>query len=964
MSPPTPTVPLDQAETPVEPSSRPHAFLAPGARIGRYLVVEKIGEGGAGAVYSAFDAKLDRKVALKLLQKGAAGPMSTVNPLWPKLVQEARMLAKLSDPEVVTVFDVGEHDGVAYLAMEHVEGGDLADWIARHRGAEAPQPLPLRTALTLMRQAGEGLACAHRAGLVHGDFKPGNVLIDAKGRAKVSDFGIARLRAGGQAHASDLETSPGFEATGGSSGSGEQPQSRTLESGAGPGWIGTPAFMAPEQFDGVAPTEATDAYAFCTALFQSVYGVLPWSAKTMLELSMLKSQHPPTRPAGVSVPRWLDALLDRGLAADPEERVSTMDALLTALDRGVRRRRRTGMMVATAALVGVGGSVPLWVGSSADEGVLCETEGFGWSGSAQDTVKAAFEGLGHRAPTEAWSRVDARMQALEASWGEAWEQACTASASPTLQQQSLDCLQRQRRQAAALSKAWTQGETHGIEVVDRASRAAAALSEPARCLEAKRLALGDRVPSDPELARAVGEARVLIDEAVALSRSGRVSDALPKAQAALEAAESTAFSPVVAEASLVLGRTMERSGDMDGAAKALERAYFEGTAAEAHALVADAASRLVWVVGARLEKHDEGMLWAQHAGAALDRTGGARDRLMTNLAGLHERKGEYAVAEQKLEEALIATPADEGFDLGIVHQRLGDVLRRQGKTDAAIAHYEETIGLWTAALGASHPNVAIARTSWASGLGRAGRNEEAVAAYRDALVELEAAFGSEHPSVSAALVNLGITLKNLRRYEEAETVVRRAAKIDTAIFGPDHMKTADRRETLGRLLTRRGRGSEALVEHQAAGKVYAQALDPGHPWLILNHLNRGDALRQMQDVSSAVEAYRAGYEAARASLDADDPLRPDTAIHYGRALVEAGRHAQASALLRPALLNIREHEGYRDVEAMAGWALARAEVATGGPKAAALELAKGARAGLEGAPEEQAALDAWVAAHS
>lgn len=964
-SPPTPTVPLDEAETPVEPtSSGPRTFLTPGTRIGRYLIVEKIGEGGAGAVYSAFDAKLDRKVALKLLQQGPAGPMSTLDPRWPKLVQEARMLAKLSDPEVVTVFDVGEHDGVGYLAMEYVEGGDLAGWIARHRGSDAPSPRPLRDTLALMRQAGEGLACAHRAGLVHGDFKPANVLVDAKGRAKVSDFGIARLRAQAQIPSADLDTSPGLEATGGSSASGEQPQSRTFESGRGPRWIGTPAFMAPEQFDGVAPTEATDVYAFCTALFQAVYGELPWRATSMLELSMLKSQRPPTRPAGVSAPRWLDALLEQGLAADPAARLPAMDALLSALDRGLRRRRRTGMIVAATAVAALGGTAPLWAGSSADEGVLCETDGFGWSAEAQGSVKAAFEGLGHRAPAEAWSRVDARMQALETAWGDAWNEACTASASPTLQQHSLDCLERQRRQAGALLDAWTEGETLGAELVDRASRAAAALSEPQRCLQAETLAQGDRVPSDPELARAVTEARVLIDEAVALSRSGRVSDALPKAQAALLAAESTAFAPVVAEASLVLGRALERSGDMEASAKSLERAYFEGTAAEAHAIVADAASRLVWVVGARLEKHAEGMLWAQHAGAALDKTGGARDRLMTNVAGLYERKGEYTVAVQKLEEALAATPTEAGFDLGIVHQRLGDVLRRQGKTDSAIAHYEKTIDLWTAALGASHPNVAIARTSWASGLGRAGRNEEAVAAYREALVELEAAFGTEHPSVSAALVNLGITLKNLRRYEEAEVVVRQAAKIDTAIFGPDHKKTADRRETLGRLLTRRGQGAEALIEHEAAGKVYAKTLDPGHPWLILNHLNRGDAMRQTQNTSGAVEAYKAGYEAARASLPADDVLRPDTAAYYGRALVEAGRHAQAVVILGPALRELHEHEGYSDVEAIAGWALARAQLETGGPVAAALALATEARAGLEGWPQEQAALDAWVAAHS
>lgn len=961
-SPPTPTVPLDEAETPVDGPPRSRESLTPGTRVGRYLIVDKIGEGGAGAVYSAFDAKLDRKVALKLLQHGGGGgPMSTLDPGWPKLVQEARMLAKLSDPEVVTVFDVGEFDGLGYLAMELVQGGDLADWIERHRGADAREPRPLKDALVLLQQAGEGLACAHRAGLVHGDFKPGNVLIDGKGRAKVSDFGIARLRGAAETPSSQLTTSPGSGATGDT----PHPQARTEDTSRGPRWIGTPAFMAPEQFDGVMPTEQTDVYAYCTALFQAVYGVLPWSANSLLELATLKGHRDAHRPSSVRVPRWLDRMLDRGLAVDPSARFPTMDAVLSELRRGMRGRRRNAGIFAAAAIAVVGGSAPLWMPhwGGADETVLCETDGFGWDEPTEQRVRDAFDGLGHRAPEEAWARVDARMETLAAEWDRAWGQACRAAASPALQQKSLECLERQRRQAGALVAAWTEGGSLGVELVDRASRAAAALAEPADCLEPERLARGDRLPADPDLASAVSEARAHIDEAVALSRAGRVKDALPKAQVAMAEAEDTAFAPVVAEASLVLGRTLERSGDIEGSAKALERAYFEGVSAEAHVLVADAAARLVWVVGARLEKHDEGMLWAQHARAALDKTAGRRDRLMTNVAGLLERKGAYAESETKLEEALAATPTDQPYDLGIVHQRLGDVLRRQGKTDAAIAHYEQTIALWTQALGASHPNVAIAKTSWASGLSRAGRTEEAEKAFREALEQLEAAFGSEHPTVSAGLQNLGITLKNLGRFEEAEGVFRRAASIDAAVFGPDHMKTADRREALGRLLTRRGKGAEALVEHEAAGKIYAKALEPGHPWRILNQMNRGDALRQMQDPRRAVDAYAAAYDSAKAHLESEDPLRSDTAAYYGRALVEAGRFSLATSVLGPALRVLQEAEGYGDVEAIAGWALARAQVETGGDVADAVALAKASRKGLEGWPEEQAALDAWVDAH-
>ncbi|MCR9161350.1 MAG: protein kinase domain-containing protein [Nannocystaceae bacterium] len=958
-SPPTPTVPLGEDQTPVEDATPSRESLTPGTRVGRYLIVEKIGEGGAGAVYAAFDAKLDRKVALKLLQHGnGGGPLSTLDPRWPKLVQEARMLAKLSDPEVVTVFDVGEFEGLGYLAMELVRGGDLAEWIERHRGVHAREPRPLHDALALMRQAGEGLACAHRAGLVHGDFKPANVLIDAKGRAKVSDFGIARLHGGADVPSSQMTTSPGDDP------SVDASSPRADDTARGARWVGTPAFMAPEQFDGELPTEQTDVYAYCTALFQAVYGVLPWSAASLLELSTLKAHRPPHRPSSVRVPRWLDRLLDRGLAVDPSDRFATMDAVLAALRRGLGGRRRKGVVVAVTIAV-AGASAPLWMPQlrTAQDGLLCETDGFGWDTQAQQRVRDAFDGLGHRAPQEAWTRVDTRMQSLATAWADAWEGACHATGSPSLQRQSLACLQRQRRQADALVDAWTDGEALGVELVDRASRAATALAEPSDCLEPSRLGQGDRLPADAELAAAVSEARAHLDEAVALSRAGRVKDALPKAKVAMAAAEDTAFGPVLAEASLVLGRTLERAGDIEGSAEALERAYFEGVSAEAPALVAEAASRLVWVVGARLEKHDEGMLWAQHAGASLEKTGGRRDQLMTNVAGLLERKGAYAESEAKLKEALGATPQEEAYDLGIVHQRLGDVLRRQGKTDAAIEHYQQTIALWTEALGASHPNVAIAKSSWASGLSRAGRTEEAERAFREALAELEAAFGSEHPTVSAALQNLGITLKNQRKFEEAEAVFRRAASIDAAVFGPEHMKTADRREALGRLLTRRGKGAEALVEHEAAGKVYAEALEPGHPWRILNLLNVGDALRQMQAPRRAVDAYAAAHDAARDHLKADDPLRADTAAYYGRALVEAERYSQAAAVLGPALRSLRAVEGYEDVEAIAGWALARAQVETGGDVAEAVTLATASREGLAGWPEEQAALDAWVDAH-
>ncbi len=974
-APPTPTVPLDPTTEPQAASAADG--LTPGTRLGRYLVVEKVGEGGAGAVYAAFDAKLDRKVALKLLQRTGEGPNPTLDPGWPRLVREARMLARLSDPEVVTVYDVGEHEGVGYLAMEFVEGGDLAGWIRRHRGPKADAPRSLKDALGLLLQAGEGLAAAHRAALIHGDFKPANVLIDGRGRAKVSDFGIARLRAGAAmlpdesvlaTHATRDEGA-GFtdgdtaeRDAGVTTGHGEGGQGRTHGTGVGMHLAGTPAYMAPEQFEGADADERTDVFAYCTALFQAVYGVLPWRGRSLLEVAMLKSRKPPRRPEGVSIPRWLDRVLDRGLAVEPVERYPSMDAVLSALHAGMAARRRGVALGVGLGVLGIG--VSAWsMATPAGSNALCTPPPFAWDETVAAQVQARFEASGHRAPAEAWSRVQGRMQALAETWSKAWTTACEATGSPGMQQRSMQCLERQKTQGAALVTAWTTPEdgTTSPAVVDRASRAAAALADPGRCIDASAIGRDMPQPDDPDVRRAVDAARAQLDEAEALLRSGRFADAVPVAEAAFTAADATGFAAVQAEAALVLGRALETVGKLEQATEHIEQAYFKGNAVEAYGVAGNAAIRLVWMVGARLEQHDEGLLWAQHARAALDKAGeGRRDQLLSNEAGLYERKGEYETAGPLFDRALEAAPADDKFAQGIVHQRYGDMNRSQGKTDEALAHYDETIALWTDALGASHPNVAIAQTSRASGLGRAGRNEEAVAAYRDALENLEGALGRNHPNVGVAYVNLGITLKNLQRYDEAAAATRRALEITIASFGPEHRKTADRRESLGRLLTRQGEAEAALVEHETARTIYETALEPGHPFRILNAMNRADAVRQLGRLPEALRTYESAFHEAQTHRPVDDPLRHDAAVYYGRALVESKRLADARRLLGPAIDALVEHGGYADVVAVGRFALARALVGVSGRRAEAIALARSVGDDLEGNPAERAALQTWL----
>ncbi|AKI98446.1 serine/threonine-protein kinase [Archangium gephyra] len=276
-------------------------------RLGRFAVLRKLGEGGMGAVYMGHDALLDRRVALKLLHR------DTDAREW--LLREAQALARLAHPNVVAVHEVSEHEGRVFVAMELVEGQSLREWLA------AGQRTVPRV-LAMLVQAGKGLAAAHEAGLVHRDFKPDNVLVGRDGRARVVDFGIAAL-------ASRPE---------------EQPLPGTLPNAlASPlthrgTLMGTPTYMAPEQFLGERATPASDQFSFCVTLYTAVYGQPPFAGEELAALSrsVLAGRLQPA-PARPGTPAWLAPLLRRGLSREPSERFPSMAALITALEEHLAR---------------------------------------------------------------------------------------------------------------------------------------------------------------------------------------------------------------------------------------------------------------------------------------------------------------------------------------------------------------------------------------------------------------------------------------------------------------------------------------------------------------------------------------------------------------------------------------------------------------------------------------------------
>src|SRR5262245_3931586 len=295
--PPDPTAVTAVADTVVTPTdetqpdrraSRPSlaGWLPPGAKLDRYVLGEMLGRGGMGIIYRAHDPELDRNVAIKVLRPEFARKDPDAAR---RIAHEARVMARSSHPNVVAVHDVGRVDDQVYVAMELVAAGSLKEWLDR-------EPRSVAEILEVFVAAGQGLIAAHDAGVVHRDFKPDNVLVGADGRVRVTDFGLAHD------YVSSTES---------------------------PVIAGTPAYMAPEQFEGGSVDARSDQFSFCAALYEALYRQRPFKGSSWVELGeAITHGRIVSAPAKTQVPGSLRAILLRGLAVAPGDRFPTLAELL------------------------------------------------------------------------------------------------------------------------------------------------------------------------------------------------------------------------------------------------------------------------------------------------------------------------------------------------------------------------------------------------------------------------------------------------------------------------------------------------------------------------------------------------------------------------------------------------------------------------------------------------------------
>ncbi|HEY3357991.1 MAG TPA: tetratricopeptide repeat protein [Polyangia bacterium] len=819
------------------PVGAPAAPIQRGTTVGRYVILDLIGTGGMSVVYSAYDAELDRKVALKLLRPDTARGAHAAE-VRARLLREAQALARLAHPNVVAVFDAGTFRDEIFLAMELVEGPTLAAWLR--------EPRPWRQVVTMFQQAGAGLGAAHAAGLVHRDFKPDNVLVGPDRRARVVDFGLARPVA-------DLD---GVAADGAT----ERGESALTRPGARPG---TPAYMAPEQHRGQAADARSDQFSFCVALYEALYGQRPPAPEEAIGPAAETRVHAPApdrRP-----PAWLRRVVLRGLSAAREDRYPSMGALLAALTRSPRRRwYRAAGIAAAVVLLGAAGLGVRAHGVRQRAQCRADARLVGvWDAPRRAATRAAFLATGAPRAATAWRELEARLDAYATAWVAARTAACEATPrggqSTEVRELRLQCLDWRLEELRALTTLLEQADAM---LVAQAGFIVEKLTPLDGCAATTALMRRPRPPRDPRARAQVDELRTRLVKARVLHHAGRAREALVTIREIAAGARAAGHQPVEAEALWALGIALRVAGDIEEAEGVLWQA-----AAVAGACGHDEAGAGVWIDliwvsagrGGNPAKLTMAARYAQQAAAALERLGGLAHleaRLSHSLAMLATERGRFKEAQAHCERNLAlvgkASPALSSWQATAL-QGLGEVVVAQGRLTEGVALEERALAIRERELGPDHPRLADYLSPLAAARVAQGRPEEGLALARRALALARQGYRAGHPLVGEALAVAGRSYAALGRYDEALAHHREAVALYRA-RGPDDPRAAAAMDDVGTVLRLKGRLPEAALEHQRALAILARAVEPDHPELARGLHELGETLRLQGEVAGALDA--------------------------------------------------------------------------------------------------------------
>jgi tetratricopeptide (TPR) repeat protein/predicted Ser/Thr protein kinase len=904
------------------PPRREHIEIDRGDLLGRYVILDVIGRGGMGAVYAAYDPELDRKLAIKLILAPRRGDDEDQQ----RLLREAQATAQLNHPNVITVHDVGTHAGRVFVAMEFVDGGTLREWI------EAG-PHPWRAVLERMIAAGRGLAAAHRVGLVHRDFKPANVLVGNDGRLRVADFGLAR-RVGAQTN-EPTSPNPSLVALADERVTGRHTtlSSKLTMTGA---LVGTPAYMAPEQYQGLEVDARADQFGFCVALWEALHGERPFAGDNLPALMFAVQQGRVREASRARVPTWLRRVVLRGLAWDPDARWPDMDALLTALERDPTRQTVLWSVIGAVTLVTAVAVAAMVRDDPQDSSEPCAGAAAAFANTYDDADRQAI--ASRFAAAEASATSEVLVPALDRwadDWREQWRDTCEATQvraeqSTEMFDRRMACLERHRRRLDALVGLLREAE--GELLLDALS-GLEAVGSPSACARESLLG-GVPLPTDPDQRAEVDRVAAELDEIGALLAVGKPEQAEARLAEVEPAVATAAWGPLQTELTLLRGMALGQRREFEASEQALTEA--------AERAIAIGDDRLA--IEALLAQADYGTEWEPRARESL-RLIGVAEALAQRLGGspallasielsrtrVHNLDGKWqpslAAAERALEYARQAEP-EPGLLTADAEHTIASALYRMGRHADGLPHADRAIALWTETLGANNGRLTKAyniKALYAIALGHHG---DAIATLEAQLSLVEARHGPDHLNVSDVLINLGAANQRAGRAAEARKIVERALAIREREVGPDNVYVGHTRANLANVLRDLGLFDEALAEAERAQAIVLAARGPEHGEMIIMHHILAQILASKGEHQQAREHLLVALELLRRPEQANVPYEFETLIDISRAEAALGRPEQALEYLATAEA-MTGFEPSAEEQSNFDWGMAQALAAAG-----------------------------------
>ena len=861
--------------------------------MGRFIVVEPLGAGAMGEVVLAYDPDLDRRVAVKVLRPHLFGDSGSGVQ---RMLREARAMAKVSHPNVITVFEVDQAPGgQSFIAMEYVDGDTLRAWLDG-------EPT-WRQVLSTYTAAGAGLAAAHDEGLVHRDFKPDNVLIDRDGRVRVTDFGlVAAIDEPTDTEDLDATSSdarrlaPAWDVTLTRSGS----------------MMGTPAYMAPE--DTKSLDARSDQFSFCVALYEALYGERPFAGDTLavLRANVCRGDRRPV-PTDRDVPRWLREVVERGLHVEPTARWPDMHALLRALRRSPEASRGRWLFGGVAVALTTG-AVALAASAQNEQTPPCPDDPSRtaelWNEARSTRLRDAFQAASPDDAADGHAAVVTAMDTFVEAWLAGYQDTCEAhrvrgEQSAELFDRRMLCLQRRLERTDSLLEVF---EDPDPGTVGAATRIQGSMPSVDTCADTEAMMSMVPPPDASQVRTAWKQLHLELDHADALGVAGKHPASIEAYAAMRSRVETLDHPPQLARYLQNYGNALIRMGKFTEAIEVLAGAPEAAARADDARVEANVWLLLARAYGMGLDDAASGAWLARMAEVAAIRSSDeptTRVGILYTQAILADQAGRYA---QGLRAAKATVEASEAV-FGRNHRNtsaawgtLGNAYDHAGDLDQAQFAHETSLEIDRGLHDGPHPDIGHSLVNLGLLDEQRGNLDQAWARYEGALQIYEQTVGKTHSAYGTALLNLagvaaarGETAEARRRYDEVLDVYRETAVPEGhADYGTVYVNLAG-------VALRAQELDEAHAQARRGLKIRLDALGPDHPKVMLAQAMLGRVLAARREFDAAEVALRDALRIADASLPEAHPDRIDPTITLGQVLGETGRADEGAALLKLAL---------------------------------------------------------------